>query len=185
MALETGKAGRAELHRVFFALWPDATCSGQLAALALDAQRKCGGRALNGANLHMTLAFLGNVTGAGIERLRAIAAGLEVCGFELELDRLQWLRRRRIVWVACHVTPEPLQRLATALHGGLRAAAFALDTRPFAAHVTLLRNAGCDKDLPAAPAIRWRVDAFVLVESQRAREGASYRIIGRWPLRPQ
>jgi 2'-5' RNA ligase len=183
MAAEAGKPAREDLHRVFFALWPDAACGGQLAALALDLQRRCGGRALQGANLHMTLAFLGNANGAGIERLRGIAAGIGECDFELELDRLQWLRRRRIVWTECSHTPEPLQRLAGALEERLRAAAFALEARAFAAHVTLLRNAHCEADLPSPPAIRWRADAFVLVESRLARTGASYHIIGRWPLR--
>lgn len=183
MAAETGKPARGNLHRLFFALWPDAASGGQLAALALDLQRRCGGRALHGANLHMTLAFLGNVDGAGTERLRSIAAAIGECGFELELDRLQWLRRRGIVWAECSLTPEPLQRLAGVLQERLRAAAFVLEVRPFAAHVTLLRNARCEADLPPPRAIRWRADAFVLVESRLERSGASYQIVGRWPLR--
>ena len=59
-----------------------------------------------------------------------------------------------------------------------------LEERAFAAHVTLLRNAS-ESDLgtlPALETIAWPVSEFVLVESQLAASGASYRIIDRWPL---
>lgn len=132
-------------------------------------------------SLHLTLAFLGNVESDRIALLREVAADIQAQGFTLPLDKLGcW---RHIVWAGCEVTPEPLSALAGELSSSLRNAGFSLEDRPFAAHVTLLRNARCDllgQAPPFLPALDWQVNEFVLAQSS----AACYTCIGRWPLAP-
>ena len=59
--------------RVFFALWPAAIESAQLAAWQAPLKRLCGGRAMRGETLHNTLVFIGEVELYGLEVLQLAA----------------------------------------------------------------------------------------------------------------
>jgi 2'-5' RNA ligase len=48
--------------------------------------------------------------------------------------------------------------------------------------VTLVRNARSAPEPDGVQAVRWAVDSFVLVCSERLASGAHYRVLGRWPL---
>ncbi len=132
--------------------------------------------------LHLTLAFVGGVEPDRLDLLSALAGTILLPPFALRFSRLQCQRRKKIVWAAAEA-PEGLLDLVSALGTGLRAADFRTEARPFAAHVTLLRQVLCEAQSPEAPLrIDWPVQDFVLVESELKPEGASYRILGRWPL---
>jgi 2'-5' RNA ligase len=141
--------------------------------------------------LHLTLAFLGEVDAAGFDRACAIAdevapggavaAGTGEAGV-LRIDRLAWWKHNRIVWAGCDAVPATLAALADDLAARLREAGFALDSRRFAAHVTLLRNAACAGPLAPIAAFDWPLRDFVLVQSQLDTLGARYEIVRRWPL---
>ncbi len=134
--------------------------------------------------LHLTLAFLGDLSSDRVAEARRVADAIVAPQFDLVLDRLGYWRHNRILWAGGvlprgfpPVTP-PLTFVAATLSERLRAAGFALDARPFVAHMTLLRDAHCD-DVPVLPQpVRWPVREFVLAESR----GARYDIVGRWPL---
>jgi 2'-5' RNA ligase len=179
----------AQRRRIFFALWPDPVVAGKLHRLGREAQAHCGGRPMRRDTLHLTLAFLGEVDDAGFAA--ALAAADEVAAATdtsagtaaaLTIDRLACWKHNHIVWAGCDEVPPPLADLASRLAVALRGRGFRLDSRPFAAHVTLLRNARCGAE-PAAPQpFEWRVADFVLVESHLGADGARYEIVGRWPL---
>jgi len=168
--------------RAFFAVWPDATAAGVLHGLAANARTSCGGRLMRRETLHLTLAFLGDVSRERLAEAKRVADGIRVDAFELNLDRLGYWKHNRILW-AGGVSPR-LTLLADALAGGLRAADFRLEARPFVAHMTLLRDARCSEtETPVlGEPVAWPVREFVLVESRLSREGAHYEAIGRWPL---
>lgn len=172
---------RAGSARLFFALWPDAAAARLLDEAGRGAQEICGGRRMRGETLHLTLAFLGEIAAERIALLHEVAAAIRVPGFTLKLDKLGcW---RHIVWAGCEKTPPALTDLAGRLHESLRAAGFSLEDRPFAAHLTLLRNARCDRLLsaqPSLPAMSWQAEEFVLAQST----GSGYVSTGRWPLAP-
>lgn len=174
---------RARSARLFFALWPDAATAKLLEEAGRMAQEICGGRRMRCETLHLTLAFLGNVAVERMGLLREVAAAIRAPSFTLRLDKLGcW---RHIVWAGCAETPPALSTLAGQLASSLRAAGFALEDRPFATHVTLLRNARCDllrRSEPSLPAIDWKAAEFVLAQS--SAKGAGYTSIGRWPLAP-
>lgn len=130
--------------------------------------------------LHLTLAFLGDLSSDRVAEARRVADAIVAPQFDLVLDRLGYWRHNRILW-AGGVSPR-LTFVAAALADGLRAADFALDTRPFVPHMTLLRDAHCAEPPPLPQAIDWSANEFVLAESRLSGDGARYEIVGRWPL---
>ncbi|BBO20825.1 MAG: hypothetical protein AMXMBFR31_30470 [Candidatus Desulfobacillus denitrificans] len=171
-------------RRIFFALWPDEAVARQFDEAGRCAHETLGGRRMRRETLHLTLAFVGSIATARLQALCDIAAAVRLPAFALHFGRLECLRRKKIAWAAADVPPG-LHDLVRSLAAGMKAAGFRTEERPFAAHVTLLRHARCEKarDLPAGDLrIEWPVRDFVLVESDLQPEGANYRILGRWPL---
>ena len=133
--------------------------------------------------LHLTLAFLGEVAAERLEALAELAGAIRIPPFEQTFDKAQCLPRKKIFWASASRVATELRELAGALSDRLKAADFRTEARPFAAHVTLLRHARCDRQMPPEELrLVWPVRDFVLVESELSPEGARYRILRRWPL---
>ena len=138
-----------------------------------------GGRPATADCLHLTLAFLGQQPGARLEELQVLAAGIEAQPFALQLDRLGG--HRGILWLEPSAPPPALLALAGELQQRLLAAGIAVDSRPFRAHLTLLRHAGA-RPREAHPDFLWPVERFVLYASEPVPRGVRYRELGGWPL---
>jgi 2'-5' RNA ligase len=168
--------------RVFFALWPDDATRGALARLATGLRRECGGRAVPARNLHLTLAFIGNIESDRVSVLRALATDVVAPSFAMMLDTVNYWRHNRIVWAGPRECPEALRILVAALGHSLKNNSVSFDHRPYAPHVTLLRNA---RRAPAAVTldkIEWCAQDFALVQSVH-RDGVSeYEVLERWTL---
>lgn len=176
-------ARKPETARLFFALWPDGKARSGLEQAGKKLHAACGGRLTRAETLHLTLAFLGDVEVTRIEALRALAAQIHTPAFVMTLTRLGYWRHNRVAWVAPEQTPEALSALAGVLIDALRAADFSCDSRPYAPHITLVRNARCERAaLPPFEPLDWPAEEFVLVRSVAADRGVAYEIIGRWPL---
>jgi RNA 2',3'-cyclic 3'-phosphodiesterase len=131
--------------------------------------------------LHLTLAFLGDIPAERVGDARRVADAISAAPFDLTIDRVSYWRHNHILWAGGAVSPR-LTFVSDALGDGLRAAGFTLDARPFAPHITLLRDAHCAEAPLLAQPIVWPVREFVLAESRLSPDGARYEIIGRWPL---
>ncbi|MEO5699007.1 MAG: RNA 2',3'-cyclic phosphodiesterase [Casimicrobiaceae bacterium] len=171
--------------RVFYAIWPDAPARHALHALARQTAVEASGRATAPGNLHLTLAFVGTVRLAQVERFVAIGETIarSTSAFPLTLDRLGSFRAPGVVWLGARRTPAPLQAMVVTLGAALGGAGYAVDARMFKAHVTLARR--CD----AAPSgthvlfpITWTVDALTLTASTLAPGGSHYRELARFGL---
>lgn len=132
-------------------------------------------------NLHLTLVFLGTVARAKIPQLEALAAQPGGVEFDLEFGIIGYWRHNRIVWAAPHSTPEPLRGRVAALEQALQQAGYQFDRRPYAPHITLLRDARAPAALPPL-AFDWPVRDFVLMESVRGAPGSQYHVLARWAL---
>lgn len=168
-----------EKQRLFFALWPTAELAARMHALARSSVRR--GRVIPAEKLHVTLAFLGELSDEG--RAAASAAGDRVSGeaFELSLSQLGCWRRRGIAWLGTDETPEALLRLHQSLGLALDEAGLPTERRPFRPHVTLARRA------VVAPqrldgVLHWPVHEFHLMASVLGPDGAVYTSVGKWPL---
>jgi 2'-5' RNA ligase len=176
------QVSREPTARLFFALWPDDEVRAALARLAASLHAECGGRAMLANNIHLTLAFLGDVAVGRIPELRALAAAITAPEFDLTIDTLSHRRRNRIVWAGAAQCPEALRGLAADLARNLRAAGFRSEDREHVPHITLLRDARRGPVAESGASIRWHVDHFTLVQSNH-RDGATvYEVIARWRL---
>jgi 2'-5' RNA ligase len=134
--------------------------------------------------LHFTLAFLGEQP-ASEPALQAAAACAELRAFELALagaGAFPNSKRPRILWLGAAEGAKELEELAARLTAGLRAAGFALEERPFRAHLTVGRvkpggDRSAERALKAGPqgeVARLRVHRVVLVQSRLSPQGARH-----------
>jgi 2'-5' RNA ligase len=78
--------------------------------------------------------------------------------------------------------------LARAIANEVIAAGFSPDIKPFRAHLTLARKVSRVQAealaLPQSlqPAVVFRCDEFVLMQSSRGEQGSVYTAVDRWPL---
>lgn len=160
--------------RCFVALWPDDAARERLTAVAREQQRRFPrARAMCAENLHLTLAFIGELDEA---RAAVVAAALDALPFEdftWTLDAVGAFDRARVLWAA-GADCEPLSRLAQRVRSVLDELHVPYDRKPFVAHVTLLRGLtrGDARHAAAAivPPVSWRADRPRLVCSVH-REG--------------
>jgi 2'-5' RNA ligase len=179
------KAGAPDVAvRTFFALWPDAAARAVLARLAHELAVQAGGKAPAAANVHLTLAFLGEVAPSRVPNLLAMgaAAAATVPPFRLVLDRIGTFRGSGIAWAGASAVPAEMTRLVSWLATALAAGGFVLDPRPFHAHVTLARRCRKRVDVQMAMPIEWPVGRLVLNASELSSDGPRYREIGTWVL---
>lgn len=165
--------------RLFFALWPPRETAEALAGWATEVQKQTGGKVTATANIHLTLAFLGDAQpDPAIQAARRASARQHA----LPIETARYVRRNEMVWVAPATLPVALGELVTSLHGELRAAGFRLEERPFASHVTLIRKARQPSSLPPLPIVQWPVTEFLLVRSRTSSKGSTYDPVDRFPL---
>jgi RNA 2',3'-cyclic 3'-phosphodiesterase len=164
--------------RLFFALWPPGATARALADWADAAQRATGGRRTAEGNIHLTLAFLGKADPA-----KAVAAARRVNAQAHRLPIEEGRYLNRMVWAAPKETPPALAALHEKLAMELYREEFILERRPFAAHVTLIRDAR-RAALPPVPDVAWPVSEFLLVRSSVSSHGATYEPLERFTLQP-
>jgi RNA 2',3'-cyclic 3'-phosphodiesterase len=163
--------------RIFFALVPGAATQASLGVLARDIAARAGGRAIVDANIHLTLAFVGDVDLGRIDVLRDVVAALPRDAFVLTLECVGAFRRSGIAWIAPAEVPAALLRLQSSLAAALAGHDFPLEERPFHAHVTLARR--CTRNIAKARCmpIEWHVDRIALLASVGRDGGVCYREI--------
>lgn len=167
------------MKRLFLALWPDQDTRRALDHEAHRVIRKRA-RPVPAINLHVTLAFLGNVDEPSQACVSAACARVAVEPFELVIDSVGHWPRPRILWLAPSQRPEPLMALARTLTTGMRGCGLSLDPRPYRPHVTIARKVGRWPHDDRVRPVNWAVDRFALVESVTAPEGARYQVLETW-----
>jgi 2'-5' RNA ligase len=115
--------------RIFFALWPPAETAAALARWAREAQRATGGKTIDAAKIHLTLAFLGEADPA---RATQAARRVRARAHSLPLEEARYWRESHIVWAGPRETPAALTALVESLGLQLYREEFILERRPFA-----------------------------------------------------
>ena len=170
--------------RLFYAVVPDAGVRDALAELAREVARETGGRAARAENLHLTLAFLGNVPQERIADVAGIGAKAAEAAapFLLTLGALGVFRDAGVAWAGPQTIPAELRRIFDALRASLHDAALPTERRGFNPHVTLARRCRRGLAVTVVAPLDWRVDAIALMASETLPEGARYRELALWPL---
>ncbi len=162
----------SESKRLFFAIEMPAPIQRQIVRWRADHFAPEAGRPVAGTNLHLTLAFLGDVSD---EKRQP--------GFTLTLDDAgQWLRSR-VVWLGTRQPPRGVLQLANMLRAQAARSGCYQSPQPFHPHITLLRDASHAVAIPP-PGFRWTfpVTEFVLYESLFAGGRTRYTPLQRWTL---
>ena len=159
--------------RSFVAVWPDDSTRVALAALSDRIRHSVKHRrATRIDNLHLTLAFIGDLADDDAFAVADAAAKLRFQPFVWQLDTLGSFAEAGVVWAGADTakeSPAALLALARQLRGTLDRLSVEYDRRPFAPHVTLLRGVRRFEPQPIAPPIHWRVDSIALYRSAGGR----------------
>ena len=171
---------RAATARVFFALWPDQTVQAALHRYGQALHRTLGGKLTRADSVHLTLLFLGTVPESSLAAVHRIGDGVRFSPFSIQVDMAKCWHHNDIAWVGPSRMPAPLPAIVEQLRAGASAAGFEVESRPYAAHVTLVRKARC-QPLDIGPiAVEWSASEFVLVRSRLHPAGSRYEVIARW-----
>jgi len=187
MGLGFDDAPAGEMHRLFFALWPDDALRARVAgaAASLVAEHAPGGRALKPDRYHVTLQFLGDfrpLPPSLVEEARAAAAGVRTPAFELSLDEVGSFRGANVWWLGTSRAPDALRALYDGLGRSLAQHRVPVKSAAnFVPHLTVQRDVRRHIPQTPVPPLAWPVREFVLIDSQPGR-GTPYEVIGRWPL---
>jgi 2'-5' RNA ligase len=182
--------------RLFFAVPVPADARGRVAELMERVQQGVGdGRArirwVRVEGLHLTLRFLGPTSATLLEPLGAGAEAVAAAEspFQVKLSgggAFPSLARPRSLWVGVHDGADRLTRLADGLTAMAGKCGLTLETRPFAAHLTIARTDGVRLAPAAAHAleaaadrldVRFEVDRIVLFRSLLGAGPARYEAL--------
>lgn len=168
-------------NRIFFALWPDESLRQQIESAPFP---KLKASTTPRDNWHITLVFLGASTPLEQTRFNHAAGNISVDPFEIVLDTIGQFSHARVAWLGCRHCPEALLNFQQQLETALRRvspdhASFAKPVRAFTPHITLYRHVERPDIETSLPSIRWKVNKFSLLESQRDRLPV-YRKLKTW-----
>ena len=180
------------IHRLFFALRPDAIVMGEIerAAETVKGAQLIRGTWLKAPKFHLTLHFLGDYATLPtevIERAKVAAADVKSVAFEFSLNRAASFRGRRQSPCVLRCAPAAdvaLQSFWRELGDAAIAAGLGEHLeRRFTPHVTIAYG---DKELPEPIMISpivWPVREFVLIDSHVGQ--SNHEILDHWPLTVQ
>ncbi len=178
----------AEVHRLFFALLPDAATRARLAQVSATLKASHPGlyaRWVNPARYHATLHFLGNhallrqdVVAAAV----AAADKLRAAPFEWVLHEAASFHGRQPPCILrSSSVAAPLQQLWQDLRHALVLAGLGRHVaRQFTPHVTVAYSHGVLLDVTPVEPVAWQVERLALVHSVVGQP--DYQVLAEWPL---
>ena len=170
------------IHRLFFALSPDAALRRQIADVSLQLEREQapGGRRLEPHRYHLTLQFLGDfqpLRPSVVDAARQAADTIQLPAFELNLDHAGSFPGSNVWWLGTHGVAPGLQALWDALGVALARAGVQVKlSQRFAPHLTIRRDVRRQIEPLALEPLRWTVRDFVLFDSM---PGEPYEVLHR------
>lgn len=142
--------------------------------------------------IHLTLAFLGEVEESSLERLHAELSRIHLSPFTLTFTGRGCFpnrQRPRVLWIG--LAPHPhLTQLAAAVQSAILACGLPVEERPFSPHITLarlkfpaVREVGLFLDQPLpVPLPVLPVQEFILFQSRLTPHGAEHLPLTIFPL---
>lgn len=165
--------------RCFVACWPADSTREWLDQVARDAHlRYPGARRVRRENLHLTLAFIGELPLAKAQQAAQALRDLSSEPFEWRLDHVGRFERARVLWAGGQPEPRLLQ-MAETVRASLQTMQIRFDEKRFAAHVTLLRDLPSkrapesDDSVHAIEPFTWPIRSALLMVSERDPKGAT------------
>jgi len=159
--------------RCFVAAWPSAATRRELAAL-IETLRPAlpEARAMQPRNLHLTLAFIGELD--AIRAADAARACAAASGFSWSIAATGAFARARVAWAGGASNPA-VEAAARAARAALDALGVAYDRKPFVPHVTLFRDVHRYVGGTLSRAIDWGTEHIALYAAAHDEAGPVYR----------
>ncbi|HYF47767.1 MAG TPA: RNA 2',3'-cyclic phosphodiesterase [Planctomycetota bacterium] len=142
--------------------------------------------------IHLTLAFLGDVEVSKIEAAKADLAGCCGCGpMDLSLESVGCFpnfKRPSVIWIGVEGQVAALSALAASIRTKLASYCERPEKKPFNAHLTIARTKEAPfrelarigasiQSMQMEPLGSWRADEVHLVRSELLREGARHTVL--------
>ena len=126
--------------RLFISINFDDNTKEKILAVQNRLRQKGRGRFTSPENLHLTLAFLGEVDEAGIPEIKAVMDSLTVQEMRLIFSHIGYFKRDSELWWIGAEADAELMELQKDLIRGLKSSGFAPDDKRFRPHITLARE---------------------------------------------
>ncbi len=169
------------MARLFFALWPDEETRTQLNQVAQQFKNE-NIQLTKSNNLHITLAFLGEVSEDDQQALKQRVSKITGEVFDIELTRVGWWKKPQILWIGTTHTPKHLLTLVKSIKKCVKQQGFKPDQREYKPHVTIARKVKQVIVPKETFHIPWQVNSFALVISKSTENGVDYQVLKEWPL---
>lgn len=175
--------------RLFIAIEIPADLKTALGKLQVDIP---GARWVAAEQIHLTMAFLGEVEESVVELLKSELARIQIPQFTLCLSGIGCFpgrHRPRVLWVG--VEPHPhLTELAATVRSAVLACGIPQEDRPFSPHITLARlklssSEQLEAFLERNKNVKYKpfsVETFVLYQSKLTQQGAEHFPVRIFPL---
>jgi len=168
--------------RVFFAACPSYQVCKQLAWRAETLQPVCGGHRVKTQNIHLTLAFLGNVSLKHIDVLRKIMQTITAQAFDLTFAEICYWKHQQVIFTRPEKSPPELFSLVSLLRMALETTGFGFDNRTYKPHITLIRKANPVAATGLVNPVHWHVNDWSLLQSRQTGHGVEYVPLCLQPL---
>jgi 2'-5' RNA ligase len=127
-------------------------------------------------NLHLTLAFIGEVSLKNVDKIEAILETVTFSPFEAVIDRLGTFSRGTLWWAGLH-EDMPLMDLQHEVEHKLALCGFEMDGRKYHPHITLGREVVTDMKPWAIEPFGETVGTIDLMKSERIDGKLTYTVI--------
>ncbi len=130
------------------------------------------------ADLHITLAYLGETQSWQLDALLSEAAQIGFQPLQIGLDHLGYWPKPRVVWLGASKVPPGLLQLERRLRNLAGPLGLPTEERPHQPHLTLARKLSYPPPAPTqTPNFLPDFDSFVLMQSLRGQNGVRYQVI--------
>jgi 2'-5' RNA ligase len=191
------------MTRTFIALEMNSALQRHLAGVIRQmAQAFPGIRWVDPAGIHLTLAFLGELTDEQLASAQAATmhAAKQSASFSYQLSRLGVFgptRQPRVIWMGIAESLGMLQRVHQVLNAELLQRGFEVDTRPFSPHFTLarvktplsieeqkhLRDLLAGNQQGISTSQRFSTEHLAVMKSELLQTGARYSVLNSFKLK--
>jgi 2'-5' RNA ligase len=178
-------AEKEKARRLFLALWPDGITRKKL----VDVQKRMcrierlkTAKAVQEANLHITIHFLGLVADDVHAQLEDELNGVKAESSTLVIDRWGYFPRAKVVWLGAQAAPAAMNELVARTQACIQSCIEGYDQKRFVPHITVFRKARHPMEVDDFDPVEWHIDRFALVESVTHPEGPEYTVLREWML---
>ncbi len=156
-------------RRLFFACWPNDDVRDTIVESSSNIIIP-NGRRIQPENLHLTLAFVGDVNADKVDDYIQAAENLSansqtVKPFDICLKGYGHFSRPRVLYMAAKEIPSALEGLVKELNASLSPLGYQPEQRAYTPHVSLFRRANDLIKGDELQEINWDIDRFYLAES--------------------